>query len=179
MVMALDWDSVLRQRLSGRPDKALTMALAAEAMTDELILGALLRLVYEGEDPLRWRVAWVLEKVSAERPSLVSGERSALMLLAMQADVPDGLCRLLLGILYNLQDAEALDVPFFNFLLDRMCDLQSPPGVQSLAMKLACRMSRIDTELHREFLCILRDMELDYYSAGVKAVVRHCLKKKY
>ena len=176
--MALDWDSVLRQRLLGRPSKALTLALAAEAMADGEVLDALFRLVYEGEDPLRWRVAWVLEKVSAERPSLVSGECSALMQLAMQADAPDGLCRLLLGILYNLPDAEALDVPFFNFLLDRMCDLQSPPGVQSLAMKLACRMSRIDPELHREFLCILRNMELDYYSAGVKAVVRHCLKKK-
>ncbi|MBR3860175.1 MAG: hypothetical protein IKJ18_09260 [Bacteroidaceae bacterium] len=169
-------EDLLQQRLLDRPSKALTMVVAAEAMVDGAVLDALFRLVYGGEDPLRWRVAWVLEKVSGERPSLVEGERCALMQLAMQTDIPDGMCRLLLGILHNLPDVNTLDVPFFNFLLDRMCDLQSPPGVQSLAMKLACRMSRVDPELYREFLCILRNMELDYYSAGVRAVVRHCLK---
>lgn len=177
--MALGCDDRLRRQLLSRPSKAQTLALADEAMADEDVLSSLFRIVYGDEGPLRWRAAWVLEKVSAGRPSLVVGERCGLMRLAMQTNVPDGLCRLLLGILYHLPDAEELDVPFFNFLLDRMCDLQSPPGVQSLAMKLACRMSRIDPELHREFLCILRNMELDYYSAGVRAVVHHCLKMKF
>jgi hypothetical protein len=176
--MAEDLISVLHQRLSGRPSKTLTVAIAAEAMTNGAVLDALFRLVYGGEDPLRWRAAWALEKVSAEHPSLLVAERDGLLQLTMQTDIPDGLCRLLLGILYNLPDDEVLDVPFFNFLLDKMCHLQSPPGVQSLAMKLACRMSQIEPELHREFLCIVRNMELGYYSAGVRASVRYCLKMR-
>jgi hypothetical protein len=98
--------------------------------------------------------------------------------LAMQDDTPDGLCRLTLGILYHLPDDEDLDVAFFNFLLDVMLNLQSPPGVQSLAMKLAYRQSKSDGDLHKEFLCIIRNLELDYYSAGVRSVVKKCLKGK-
>ena len=55
---------------------------------------------------------------------------------------------------------------------------KSFPGVQALAVKVAARMSRIDDALYEEFLCILRNMELGYYSAGVRAAVRNCLKYK-
>lgn len=77
-----------------------------------------------------------------------------------------------------MPDSEELDVAFFNFLLDRIGCLQSPSGVQALVIKVAARMSRIDDALHEEFLCVLRSMELDYYPAGVRAVVRNCLKRK-
>lgn len=168
---------VLRQRLEGRPGKALTMALAAEAVADEAVFDALVRFVYSAEEPLRWRAAWVLVKVSELCPSLLSDRQRGMRHLAMQSDISSGVCRLLLRVLYNLPNDEDLDVPFFNFLLDRMCDLQSPPGVQALAMKLACRMSRVDSDLHREFLCIVRNLELDYYSAGLRSVARNCLKR--
>lgn len=168
----------LSLRLSGHPHKELTLAVAREAMADAAVLEALWQLLLEGEDPLRWRAAWVLEKVSEQRPSLLAAERSRVVALAIGSDVPDGLRRLLLSILYNLPDEQEVNVELLNFLLDAMLDLKSPPGVQSLAMKLAHRMSRVHGELHEEFLCIVRNMELDYYSAGVRSVVRHCLKIK-
>lgn len=167
----------LRLRLMDRPCKALPATIAAEAIADEKVLNALLSFVYHGDDPLRWRAAWALEKVVGQCPSLLIGEGTRMKALAMQADTPDGLRRLLLGILYHLPENEELDVAFFDFLLDKMLDLQVPPGVQALAMKLACRQSKSDDDLHKEFLCILRNMELDYYSAGIRAVVRNCLKK--
>ena len=168
----------LRLRLMGRPCKTLITTIAAEAVADKMVLAALLSFLYDEEDSLRWRAAWALEKVAGQCPSLLIGERSRMKALAMQADTPDGLRRLLLGILHHLPDDEDLDVAFFNFLLDVMLNLQSPPGVQSLAMKLAYRQSKSDSDLHKEFLCIIRSVELDYYSAGVKAVVKKCLKGK-
>ena len=54
----------LQERLSGRPTKELTLAIAREAMTDAAVLDILLFFIYEGGDPLRWRSAWVLEKTS-------------------------------------------------------------------------------------------------------------------
>lgn len=116
--------------------------------------------------------------MSEQQPSLLAAEHSKIVALAMSADIPDGFRRLLLSILYNLPDAQELDVELFNFLLDTMLNLKSPPGVQSLAMKLAHRMSRMHDELHEEFICIVRNMELDYYSAGVRSAVRHCTRKK-
>lgn len=164
--------------LSARPCKTLITTIAAEAMADKMILDALLSFLHEREDSLRWRAAWALEKVAGQCPSLLIGERSRMKALAMQADTPDGLRRLLLGILHYLPDDEDFDIAFFNFLLDVMIDLQSPSGVQSLAMKLAYRQSKSDSDLHKEFLCIIRSMELDYYSAGVRSVAKKCLKGK-
>ena len=168
----------LRLRLSARPCKTLITTIAAEAVADKMVLAVLLSFLHEREDSLRWRAAWALEKVAGQCPSLLIDERARMKALAMQADTPDGLRRLILGILYHLPDDEDFDVAFFNFLLDVMIDLQSPPGVQSLAMKLAYRQSKSDSDLHKEFLCIIRSMELDYYSAGVRSVVKKCLKGK-
>ena len=168
----------LRLRLMERPCKALPAAIAAEAIADEKVLDTLLSFVYHGDDPLRWRAAWALEKVTSQCPSLLIGERPRMKALAMQADTPDGLRRLLLGILHHLPDDEDFDVAFFDFLLNVMIDLQSPSGVQSLAMKLAYRQGKSDSDLHKEFLCIIRSMELDYYAAGVRSVVKKCLKGK-
>ena len=168
----------LHERLSGRPSKALTLSLAREAMIDAEVLGALFLLIYKGEEPCRWRAAWVISKVSEQCAALVVDQRSQIVREIMALDASSGLQRLLLGIYYNMPEAEGLDVEFFNFLLDRMGCLQSPPGVLALAIKVAARMSRIDDALYEEVLCILRNMELEYYSPGVRAVVRNCLKQK-
>ena len=168
----------LRDRLSGRPCKALTLAVASEAVADATVLDSLFRCVYKGDERLRWRAAWVLVKVSEQAPSLLAAEHAALVQLAMQPDISEGLRRLLLGICCNMPCEEEFDVAFFNFLIEAMVSLQSPPGVQSLAMKLAARMSRVDEALHEEFCCIVQNMKLDYYSVGVRSVARHCLKKK-
>ena len=105
----------LRLRLSARPCKTLTTTLAAEAIADKMVLDALLSFLHDGEDSLRWRAAWVLEKVSSQCPSLLIDERLRMKALAMQDDTPDGLCRLTLGILYHLPDDEVFDVAFSTF----------------------------------------------------------------
>lgn len=168
----------LCSRLQGNLGKQCIMEIAEEAIHDASMLDALLCLMSEDNASLRWRAAWAVEKVSLMHPLLLIPWRREVVGWAMSSDVPDGFRRLSLSILYNLPADEELDVALFNFLLDRMVDLQSPPGVQALSMKLAARMSLSDANLHEEFLCILRNMELEYYSAGVKSVVRNYLKKK-
>ena len=168
----------LHCRLLGRPCKTLPTTIAAEAITDKTTLDTLFTFIYNGDDPLRWRAAWALEKVSRQHPSLIADERKHIKALAMQSDTPNGLRRLLLNILIHLPDEIDLDVSFFNFLLDKMLDLRSSSGVQALAMKLAYRLSKVDYDLHEEFLCIIQNMELDFYSAGVKAVANNCLRNK-
>ena len=168
----------LKERLSGRPNKNLTLAVACEAMADTGLLESLFSILYGDSCPLQWRVAWVLEKVSRQHPSMLVKERDRIGELAMCADVSDGLRRLLLSILYNMPDAQEVNVKLYNFLLDVMIDFKSASGVQALAMKLARRISYVNKDLHEEFLCVVRNMELEYYSAGVRSVVRHCVKNR-
>ena len=166
----------LRERLARRPSKASNLLLAREAIIDSEQLKALFWFVYNGDVPLRWRAAWAISKVSEQYPSMIAGERRRLIQEIMDSTTSDGLRRLLLSICYNIPDAEELDVEFYNFLLDRTVCLHSSPGVQALSIKLAARMSRTDVALYKEFLCIIRNMELAYYSAGVRAAVRNCLR---
>ena len=161
---------------TGRPNKSTTLALAHEAIANGAVLAQLLQIISEDTDPTRWQAAWVIEKVALQQPTLLIGERNHLMQLAMRTNTPSGLRRLLLTTLYHLPDKEELDVAFFNFLLDQMLNLQSPPGVQATAMKLAERQSRTEPVLHDEFLCIIRNMELDYYPAAVRSVARRYTK---
>lgn len=170
--------ATLRKSFSGRLNKEFTLALAHEAMADVNLLDALCSLLYDECEKLRWRAAWVLEKVSEKEPSLLYAERTKLTELAMRTDVSDGVRRLLLSIYYHMPDAEEWDGRFYNFLLDTMVNTQSSTGVQALAMKLVGRMSHADNFLHEEFLCIVRNMEVEYYSPGVRAVMRNCLKMK-
>lgn len=161
---------------TSRPNKSTTLALAHEAIANSAVLAQMLQIISEGTNPMRWQAAWVIEKVALLQPTLLIDERNRLIHLAMRTDTPSGLRRLLLTTLHHLPDEEELNVAFFNFLLDQMLNLQSPPGVQAIAMKLAERQSRTEPVLHDEFLCIIRNMELDYYPAAVRSVVRRYAK---
>lgn len=168
----------ISERLLCNLNKECIMKIAAEAVEDDAVLQALFHLMADSNPSLRWRAAWALEKVSRLQPSLLQTSHREITEMAVSHDITDGHRRLLLGILYNLPNGEELDVKLFNYLLDKMTDLKSPSSVQALSMKLASRMSLVDRDLHDEFLCIIRNMDLEYYSAGVKSVVRNCLKKK-
>lgn len=174
---AKDMQIDLRKRLTERPSKELTLTVAREALADTEVLKELLNLLYEGDDPMRWRAAWVLEKVSERKPSLLAKERNSIVAMVTNGNGPDGLRRLLMSILHNLPDDRDIDVELLNYLLATMLDLKATPGVQALAMKLAARISSRHEELHEEFYCIVRNMELEYYSPGVRSAVKQCLKK--
>ena len=172
-------ENLLRQRLLGQPSKVLIMTIAAEAVSDDDVFDALCSFIYSDEEPLRRRAAWVVEKVSVLCPSVVSSQRKKLMHLCMMNNLPNGVRRLLLSILYNLFEKDMLDVEFLNFLLEKMCDMKSTPGVQALAMKLAFQMCRVEPDLREEFFNIIYyKMELDSYSAGVRSVVYNCMKNR-
>ena len=166
----------LNIRLRSILGKQCVMEIALEAIHDVVVLETLFQLMARGDIPVRWRAAWVLEKVSQLQPCLLEDRYYEIVGWVMSPEITDGHRRLLLGVLYNLSPSEELNVCFFDFLLDKMVDLRTSPGVQALSMKLAFRMSRMNDDLHEEFLCILRGIYLEYYSAAVKSVVRNCLK---
>ena len=163
--------------LTSRPNKATTLALAHEAMDDDAVLTELLHLVYEGPHPVCWHAAWVIEKVAQQHPLLLTNERTRLVNRTLHPDTPDGLCRLLLTTLHHLPDDKEINVEFFNFLLDKMTNIQTAPAVQAIAMKLAERISSTEPSLHDEFLCIIHNMEFAYYPPALRSVAQRYIKK--
>ena len=165
----------LQELLSAEHCKEHTLAIANEAMNEAVVLEALLHYAYGNDKLLMWQAAWALDMVSKQSPLLLVNEKVRMRALAMRTDIAEGVRRLIFSILFNLPD-DSFDVDFYNFVLEKMLDVKSPPGVQALAMKLASRMSNFDEDLHKEFVCIVQNLELEYYSAGVRSVIKRCLK---
>ena len=65
---------------------------------------------------------------------------------------------------------------FLDFCLEKMTAIEEPPGIQSLAMKLAYRMCKFYPELMNELIVTLKAMEMDFYTAAVKSVRNKILK---
>lgn len=58
-----------------------------------------------------------------------------------------------------------------------MLSPQESIGVQALAIRMAYLLCKQEPELLQELRLILENVELEYYSTGVKATVRNTLKK--
>ena len=65
---------------------------------------------------------------------------------------------------------EDLRTDFLDFCFDHMMDVEELPGIQSVCMKLAFRMSKFYPELMDELKRTLEAMEIDYYKPAVKCV---------
>lgn len=170
-------DEVISRCLSKKAGKSSIMALAYEAIENEPLLNKLLSHVYNIDDPLCLKATWAIEKIGKQNPTSLKSEWQRLKCLAISPNITHGQRRLLLNILYNLSCSEDLDVILYNYLLDTMLCPSVPPGVQAIAMKLAYRMNCKEQSLNDEFCCIIRNVELDYYSPAFRSAVKQCLKK--
>lgn len=87
--------------------------------------------------------------------------------------------RLTLNIIERLtMEEDDLRTDFYDFCLDHMTDVNEYPGIQSLCMKLAYRMSGFYPELREELIRIVDGMEISYYKPAVKSVHRRILAGK-
>ncbi len=87
--------------------------------------------------------------------------------------------RLSLNIVERLQlDKDSLRTDFLDFCLQHMAQLDEPPGVQAVCMKLAHRMCAFYPELRQEFTHTLLAMDQSYYKPAVKCVINRILKEK-
>jgi len=133
-------------------------------------------LTFDKDPKMAWRAMWVCEKVSYMFPEWFMDKRSELMQRTMQS-LNHGSKRSMLHILLHLPIEEPISVEFLNFCLDRMLSPQEPIAIQAQCMKMAYRLCKKEPELLPELKCILENAEPEYYSKGMKSVIRNILKQ--
>ena len=85
--------------------------------------------------------------------------------------------RLSLTVAYRLElKEEDLRTDLLDFCLEHMTDFNELPGIQSICMKFAYRISAFYPELMGELLRILEGMDIEYYKPAVKSVRSRILK---
>lgn len=121
---------------------------------------------------------WVLTKAESRELAQLQPMLDTLMQLAISTG-NSSVRRLSLNVIERLEMHEDdLRTDFYDFCIAHSVDVNEYPGIQSLCMKLAFRMSAFYPELRGELIRIIKDMEPDYYSPAVKSVRNRILSGK-
>lgn len=161
---------ILANRI-GLDDISRLVPLIAE---DESKQDELFRLLFDSDDMIAFRTAWVMSHFSTQ---------SNAWLVRLQEELIDevmicehvGKRRVILNVLYLQPLAEVSRMDFLDFCLERMISKTELPGAQSLCIKIAYEICRYVPELLRELQNTLGVME-DELSPAVHAAKRNVLK---
>ena len=122
---------------------------------------------------------WGLTKASDKELSQLQGLLDELIDQAMHTE-NSSVRRLTLNIIERLELTEDnLRADFLDFCMEHMVAGDEFPGVQTLCMKLACRMCSFYPELMEEFKRVVDTMEIDYYKPAIRGLRRKILSGKF
>ena len=122
---------------------------------------------------------WGLTQATNEELSALQVILNDLIDQAMKTD-NSSVRRLTLNIIERLKiDKDDLRTDFLDFCFEHMLNLEEPSGIQSICMKLACRMCRFYPELKDELKRTLEGMEIDYYKPAIKCIRKRILNGRY
>lgn len=113
---------------------------------------------------------WGLTKASKTELAQLQALLNELMDQAIQTD-NSSVRRLTLNVIERLNIGEEdLRTDFLDFCFEHMVSPDEFPGIQSVCMKLAYRMSGFYPELRDELIRTLEAMDTSYYKPAVKSV---------
>ena len=122
---------------------------------------------------------WGLTKASDKELSQLQVLLDELIDQAMHTE-NSSVRRLTLNIIERLKLTEDdLRTDFLDFCMEHMVAGDEFPGVQTLCMKLACRMCNFYSELKEEFMRVVDAMEIAYYKPAIKGLRSKILSGKY
>ena len=122
---------------------------------------------------------WVLTKASDKEIAQLQPMLDELIDQALRTDSPS-VRRLSLNVIDMLEmKEEDLRSDLYDFCLEHAVDVEELPGIQSICMKIAYRISTFYPELMAELKRILEGMEIEYYKPAVKSIRNRILSGKY
>jgi len=133
-------------------------------------LGFARRYVFDSDYKVSRSALWGLTKARDPELSTLQPLLDELIDQAMQTD-NSSVRRLTLNIIERLEMGEDdMRTDFLDFCFEHAVKGDEFPGVQTLCMKLAYRMSKPYPELMDELRRLLETMEIEYYKPAVKGI---------
>lgn len=142
-------------------------------------LGFAKRYAFDSDAQAARNALWGLTQATNEELSALQVILNDLIDQAMKTD-NSSVRRLTLNIIERLKiDKDDLRTDFLDFCFEHMLNLEEPSGIQSICMKLACRMCRFYPELKDELRHTLEGMEIEYYKPAIKCIRKRILNGRY
>ena len=164
------------ERLSRPLRKDFFADLLAEPDVSPDLCATLYTLSRHDDNFVAWRALWGCEKLCRRRKNSFLPYRSDLS-ARLQCEQRDGMKRLMLSMLKLMPPVEPIDVPLYDFCLQRMLAPQETRAVQALCQKLAYRTACCEPLLRHELIETLSFDNLDFYPPTVRTSARNILKK--
>lgn len=129
-----------------------------------------------GEEKIAWRAAWVCECLSASHPEWFMSRYNEITGVLLTSPYT-GLRRCLLSILCTLPLPGEFPMQLYDYCIRQMLAPDEAIANQTLCIKLAYKLGGAEPELLNELKVYLENAEPDYYSPGVKCVIKNTLKQ--
>lgn len=169
---------ITREKLKGSYSEGEALAIYNDVKAKGDFIGFCLQFMHDEDYQVARNALWGLTKASKQELSQLEPIKDKIINLAMSTD-NSSVRRLSLNLVERLKmEEEEVRTDFLDFCFDHMTDINEFPGIQSLCMKLACRMCSFFPELTGELRRTVEAMEIDYYKPAVKSVRSKILKGK-
>lgn len=134
------------------------------------------KMINDADQKISWRASWACQKIFDKYPDFLEGKQEELIEVVMNIS-HSGTRRILLSILLEMPTPQPLRVDFLDFCFNHMLDMNQAIAIQALCIKMAYKLCLLEPELLPELKLYLESAELEYYSIGVKTIIRNVLKR--
>lgn len=169
---------ISRDKVKGAYSEGEALAIYQEIKGTNDFMSFALQFMHDEDCQVARNSLWTLTKATDEELSQLQPILHELIDLALSTE-NSSVRRLSLNVIIRLQmKEEDLRTDFLDFCLEHMMDINEYPGIQSLCMKMAYRMSTFYPELMEELIRTVKCMEMEYYKPAVKSVRNRILSGK-
>lgn len=170
---------ITREKLKGAYSEGEALAIYNEVKSTNNFIGFALDYMHDEDYHVARNAIWGLTKASDEELYQLQSILHKFIDLALSTD-NSSVRRLSLNIVERLEmEEDDLRTDFYDFCFEHMVDVNEYPGIQSLCMKLAYRMSFFYPELREELIRAVEGMEIEYYKPAVKSVRNRIIAGKF
>lgn len=170
--------NITREQLKGVYGEEDALAIYGEVKNGKDFVGFAQRFMNDSDCLVARNALWIMTKATDEELAHLQPLSNSLIDLAMATDY-SSVRRLSLNVAYRLRlDVDDLRADFFDFCIAHMVDPNEYPGIQTLCMKHAYRISAFYPDLMGELLRTVETMNIDFYKPAVKALRNKILAGK-
>lgn len=162
--------SITRDRLRQTFSEGGAQEIYQEVKSEGVFLGFARKYAFDKDFKVARSALWGLTKAKDQELLTLQPLLNELIDQAMLTD-NSSVRRLTLNIIERLEMGEDdMRTDFLDFCFEHAVRGDEFPGVQTLCMKLAYRMSKPYPELMNELRRLLETMEIEYYKPAVKGI---------
>lgn len=171
--------AITRERLQQTFSEGGAQEIYQEVQSEGDFLGFARKYVFDEDFKVARSALWGLTKAKDNELSVLQVILNDLIDQAMKTENAS-VRRLTLNIIERLpMNEDDMRTDFLDFCFEHMVKGDEFPGVQTICMKLAYRMSKPYPELMDELKRTIEDMEIDFYKPAVKGIRNKILNGKY